>query len=579
MERGSTWTLFALAIMVTLLWSTLPRAAVAVRVVAEEPVPEKVAPQAAAAKIYLPAVGRPPGPPQFAISSPLIGSSISGTLFFAVQPDVLGQITTVAFKAGTTDLGTDTTPADGFRIFLNARTLPAGQQQLSATATGPGGTATQSISVNVVLNPPSSASIGARGGVLGSPIGSTIMVPPGAVPDGTTVAITEKSQQQVSAETGINWDAMGVTFLGAQDVQTSAEFTKPLAVSSAGFGNRVQPGQAVVNYRIMPDADGDGIGELVFINTASVAPNNDVISDPVPQLAVSNEHAQTALQSSFLPAHAHVPGGRPGANRKIQGTDVQELALIGNAVMEIAAACLPRPGQASSGITGMGSAPAPGGPGCGSAGGGPSVVNRGRVNSVASGLTAGRYIVKIYPRSESGRLLTPFTGVSDPDGYFFIPLIPAGEPFRAVAIDTVTEAQRTFDGVGPALNDFVVMSFLFSPDDVARGTFPINIGDTVSNGVPADGAGNLEITGNRDRYSFSAAAGQAVYVQQLGAVTGAWGANFTMTDSAGTVIADTCVGCGDPGAKTLALGGTYTITINKDRRNLVGTYSFQIRDP
>ena len=123
------------------------------------------------------------------------------------------------------------------------------------------------------------------------------------------------------------------------------------------------------------------------------------------------------------------------------------------------------------------------------------------------------------------------------------------------------------------------MSFLFSPDDVARGTFPINIGDTVSNGVPADGAGNLEITGNRDRYSFSAAAGQAVYVQQLGAVTGAWGANFTMTDGAGTVIADTCVGCGDPGAKTRALGGTYTITINKDRRNLVGTYSFQIRDP
>ena len=81
MERGSTWTLFALAIMVTLLWSTLPRAAVAVRVVAEEPVPEKVAPQAAAAKIYLPAVGRPPGPPQFAISSPLIGSSIAERCF------------------------------------------------------------------------------------------------------------------------------------------------------------------------------------------------------------------------------------------------------------------------------------------------------------------------------------------------------------------------------------------------------------------------------------------------------------------------------------------------------------------
>src|SRR3712207_6933059 len=54
---------------------------------------------------------------------------------------------------------------------------------------------------------------------------------------------------------------------------------------------------------------------------------------------------------------------------------------------------------------------------------------------------------------------SPFTGVSDASGYFFIPLIPEGELFRAIAIDTVTEAQRIFDGVGPPLGQSVYMFF------------------------------------------------------------------------------------------------------------------------
>lgn len=42
-----------------------------------------------------------------------------------------------------------------------------------------------------------------------------------------------------------------------------------------------------MQYRIAPDADGKG--ELVVVNGASVAPNGDVISDPIPKLMVIEE--------------------------------------------------------------------------------------------------------------------------------------------------------------------------------------------------------------------------------------------------------------------------------------------------
>ena len=84
-------------------------------------------------------------------------------------------------------------------------------------------------------------------------------------------------------QTGVDYDALGVTFLGAQEITSDRTLEGPLGVSSGGFGPQVQPGQAVVNYMITPDADGDGIDELMVVNTASVAPNGDVISDPIPQ--------------------------------------------------------------------------------------------------------------------------------------------------------------------------------------------------------------------------------------------------------------------------------------------------------
>jgi hypothetical protein len=280
--------------------------------------------------VYLPLVVRPPGPPTFEILSPREGWTISGMLYFAAQPTNPATVSSVSFSAGGTALGSDGTPEDGYKIFLDAGAFPAGPLQLAAVAIGPTGQMTKTLSVNVVPNPPSSGTVGSQGGVFASEIGSLITFPPGAVPAGTTITVTEKNQQQVTADTGIDWEALGVTFLGAQKVQSSVSISTPLMVASAGFGPRVQPGQAVVNYSIIPDANGDGIDELVVVNSASVAPNGDVISDPVPQLQL--ESAPTASGAGGSSARNLNDGvsGSPGTLFEIRAVGFNPFSAFGN---------------------------------------------------------------------------------------------------------------------------------------------------------------------------------------------------------------------------------------------------------
>jgi hypothetical protein len=314
MQRCMKSAQFTLVLILVLLATALPPARAVAYVPAVQPATlPTMRPQASASRmLYLPVIRTPFGPPAFAIISPGNGWTISGMTYFAVQSLDPAAITSVTFTAGATTLGVDTTPQDGLKVFLNAKTFPAGALQLTATASGPGGQTTKTISVNVVPNPPASATVGAQGGVLASQIGSVITIPPGAAPNGTSVSVTEKTQAQTTAEHGIDWDAMGVTFLGAQQIQSTSAFAQPLGVASAGFGNRVQPGQAVVNYNIAPDADGDGIDELVVVNTASVAPNNDVISDPVPQILLGSTTTASRVQSSAVGLAQAGISGPPG---------------------------------------------------------------------------------------------------------------------------------------------------------------------------------------------------------------------------------------------------------------------------
>lgn len=311
-----------LAVVIQLLWPAGRQALVASEQIhAPEPAQNH--------RYFLPITIRPFGAPEFTISQPRAAWTISGMLFFAVEPLNPGSVQSVTFRAGQATLGTDATAADGFHVFADASSLPAGPLQLSAVATGLGGSATQSLMITVVPDPPASATVGSGGAVVATAIGSTITVPPGALPAGTQVSVVERSQAEVTAKHGFDWDRQGVTFLGAQELTTGASPAAPLGISSAGFGNRVQPRQAVVNYQLFPDGDGDGVSELVVVNGASVAPNNDVISNPVVPVVLGT--AVTPLRTAGTSAGSAPAalGGPPGTLLEIPASGLNQRSVFG----------------------------------------------------------------------------------------------------------------------------------------------------------------------------------------------------------------------------------------------------------
>ena len=105
-------------------------------------------------------------------------------------------------------------------------------------------------------------------------------------------------------------------------------------------------------------------------------------------------------------------------------------------------------------------------------------------------------------------------------------------------------------------------------------TFSYTIGNTVQNGQPAAGAGNIENAGDRDIYTFTAAAGQRVFFDGDVVSGGTCSVFWELTDSSSAIIFTEGV-CGDPGTKVLALGGTYTITVGTGT-TATGTYSFRL---
>jgi hypothetical protein len=105
--------------------------------------------------------------------------------------------------------------------------------------------------------------------------------------------------------------------------------------------------------------------------------------------------------------------------------------------------------------------------------------------------------------------------------------------------------------------------------------FAIPIGTTISNGVPGlereilkrPQQGPLHLRLNRQIVSFEQLSNDPSLVHYT----------WRLTDETGAVVFESCMGCTDPGARTLTRGGTYTITVGEDQKSSVGTYSLSIR--
>ena len=106
--------------------------------------------------------------------------------------------------------------------------------------------------------------------------------------------------------------------------------------------------------------------------------------------------------------------------------------------------------------------------------------------------------------------------------------------------------------------------------------FSIKIGDRISPGIPAAGAGTIESPGSEDVYVFSATPGQKVSFRITERSKGMDYINWRLVDDNGMELFNSCLACGERGVQTLSKGGTYTLTIGNTRNPSTGDYGFEI---
>ena len=124
----------------------------------------------------------------------------------------------------------------------------------------------------------------------------------------------------------------------------------------------------------------------------------------------------------------------------------------------------------------------------------------------------------------------------------------------------------------PAVGAYRMQLFNVPPPD----RYSIRIGDTIKEKSQGPGAGDIESPGAHDVYTFTAAAGQQVFFRMVEHGKGMEQIKWRLTNSDGTDIFDTCLGCGQPGVQTLKKGGAYTLAVGADRVGATGAYRLQL---
>jgi hypothetical protein len=126
---------------------------------------------------------------------------------------------------------------------------------------------------------------------------------------------------------------------------------------------------------------------------------------------------------------------------------------------------------------------------------------------------------------------------------------------------------------GLSITRFGVYSFQLLDVPPPIDQFPIGFGDTVSDGVPEPGAGNLEGPGAADRYLFDGTADQ---VAILDALTGSTNeVRWSLHAPDGAEIFDAFYVDQEV---TLPQTGTYTLTVSGQSITSFGVYSFELRE-
>ncbi|MBL9167594.1 MAG: hypothetical protein JNN07_07615, partial [Verrucomicrobiales bacterium] len=112
--------------------------------------------------------------------------------------------------------------------------------------------------------------------------------------------------------------------------------------------------------------------------------------------------------------------------------------------------------------------------------------------------------------------------------------------------------------------------------------FSLNLGQTVTNGFPSPGAGNIETPGATDVYTFTASAGQKVYFDEMTGVGCSPFLRWRLINPQGGQVfdqvfaaVDQCGSGPDVGIVTLTNAGSYSLTVY-GVQDFITPYAFQI---
>jgi hypothetical protein len=167
---------------------------------------------------------------------------------------------------------------------------------------------------------------------------------------------------------------------------------------------------------------------------------------------------------------------------------------------------------------------------------------------------------------------------------------PSGALVFASYLDNNNEGRRTLPETGTytlrvwvgTANPAYVGTYAFRLRAIpADQTFQIQFGDTIANSAPAAGAGNLEVAGAWDFYTFNASAGQLVFIEAISAASSFQGyLSYELKSPSSNLVASGYLTAGaHPGRKTLPETGTYRMKVYalSFLTNHMGTYSLRVR--
>ncbi|MGC3960679.1 MAG: Ig-like domain-containing protein [Verrucomicrobiota bacterium] len=117
--------------------------------------------------------------------------------------------------------------------------------------------------------------------------------------------------------------------------------------------------------------------------------------------------------------------------------------------------------------------------------------------------------------------------------------------------------------------------------DAVAQTFPMQLNNVISDGVPGVGAGRMDVNTENDYYTFTATNGQNIFVEEISAASAfaGWLRWELKSPSNVTVFSSYLDNNNDIGRRTLTETGTYTVRVWVGAANAayIGTYSFRLR--